>query len=74
MLNWELVIVDDYSSDGSVDLISKYLTDSRIKLIKLNQNNGVAFAKVQGINSSQAPLFGTMGSDDALVENGEDTS
>ncbi|MCB0753010.1 MAG: glycosyltransferase, partial [Ignavibacteriae bacterium] len=66
--NWELIIVDDSSTDNSVDVISSFLHDKRINLIKLDKNRGVANAKVTGIKKSNGPIFGTMGADDALVE------
>ena len=31
---WELIIVDDCSTDDSVEIIKKYLSDRRIKLFK----------------------------------------
>ena len=31
--DWELIIVDDASSDNSVEIIKKYCNDTRIKLI-----------------------------------------
>ena len=38
---WELIIVDDCSNDGSQEFISNIIVDdSRIKLIKLEKNNG----------------------------------
>ena len=37
--SWELIIVDDYSTDNSINIINKYLNlDTRIKLIKLKIN------------------------------------
>ena len=29
---WELIIVDDYSTDNSIEIINKFLDDKRIKL------------------------------------------
>lgn len=42
-LNWELIIVDDSSTDTSVDIIKAFCkNDSRIKLIELAVNSGSA--------------------------------
>ena len=41
--NWELIIVDDCSSDDSVEIINQYIkTDNRIKLFSTDQNSGTA--------------------------------
>ena len=41
--NWEMIIVDDKSSDNLVPIVEKYCKkDSRIKLISLSENSGSA--------------------------------
>lgn len=42
--NWELVIVDDNSTDRSVELISEYDND-KIKLVRLFKNRGAQYAR-----------------------------
>ena len=43
--NWELIIIDDCSTDDSVNIVDKYnQNDSRIKLIKFNKNIVIAFS------------------------------
>lgn len=64
-INWELIIVDDYSSDSSVKVIKKYLTaDSRIKLIKLTKRSGAAFARNEAIRISNGRYLAFLDSDD----------
>ena len=37
--NWEMIIIDDCSTDNSRDIVKEYETkDSRIKLIELKKN------------------------------------
>lgn len=36
--NWELLLVNDYSTDKSEEIIERFLVDDRIKLINLKQN------------------------------------
>ena len=48
--NWEMIIIDDNSSDQSVKLIKKKKSsEDRIKLIELKENVGSAMAAPQVI-------------------------
>ena len=48
--NWELVIVDDASTDGSVEVIKSF-DDTRIKIICLEKNTGPQHARNVAISS-----------------------
>jgi len=62
---WELIIVDDCSSDDSVDVIKKYSSeDSRIKLIVLDENSGAAVARNRGIEEASGRYIAFLDSDD----------
>ena len=37
-LNFEIVIADDYSNDGTNEIIKEYLTEPRIKYFRNNKN------------------------------------
>lgn len=43
--NWELIIVDDASTDGSTKIIKKYLTDKRITLLQNKNNRGCFYSR-----------------------------
>ncbi len=44
--NWEMIIVDDGSSDKTVDIVSERIkTDKRIKLFQLEKNSGAGIAR-----------------------------
>ncbi|MBU9712945.1 glycosyltransferase family 2 protein [Evansella tamaricis] len=63
--NWEMIIVDDYSTDGTVDIINKYQSsDSRIKLIQLEQNSGPAIARNTAIQHAKGRYLAFLDSDD----------
>lgn len=47
--NWELIIIDDASTDRSQDIINSY-KDSRIKTRFCKKNNHVAYASNLGID------------------------
>ena len=64
-INWELIIVDDCSTDNSVDLIESLIfKESRIKLVKLTKNQGAAFARNTGIVLSTGRYLTFIDSDD----------
>ena len=43
--NWEMIIVDDCSSDNTDDVVAGYLYDKRIKYIKNKKNFGAAVSR-----------------------------
>ncbi|WP_057936052.1 glycosyltransferase family 2 protein [Algoriphagus resistens] len=66
--NWELILVNDSSSDKSVDVVKKY-TDSRIKLISLLVNGGNAKARNEGWKAAVSDWVVYLDSDDWLESN-----
>jgi len=63
--DWELIIVDDCSTDNSCEVIESYIAqDSRITLIKLEQNAGAAVARNTGIEYAQGRFIAFLDSDD----------
>ena len=63
--NWELLIADDGSSDGSVDLVRDFAaSDDRIKLIPTTQNTGPAGARNRSIAQAQGRYLSFLDSDD----------
>jgi glycosyltransferase involved in cell wall biosynthesis len=63
--DWELVIVDDGSSDGTKKKVDKYLLDKRIKYF-FQQNEGVGSARNNGIKESTGEYITLLDSDDEL--------
>lgn len=62
---WEMLIIDDASTDCSVSIIEKFtLKDNRIKCIRLNVNEGVAYARNKGLEISKGKYICFLDSDD----------
>ena len=62
--NWEIIIVDDGSTDNSKKIIDQYLTDSRIHYIKHSKNQGIPSARNTGIKASQGDFIAFLDQDD----------
>ncbi|WOD44084.1 glycosyltransferase family 2 protein [Hwangdonia lutea] len=64
--NWELLIVDDASTDSSPNIVKAYAEkDSRIKLLK-NTGNGIIDALKLAFGNSKGALITRMDSDDVM--------
>lgn len=62
---WELIIVDDGSSDGTKDLIQPLLKDPRIKY-HYQENQGVSAARNRGAEISKGDYLIFLDSDDVI--------
>lgn len=63
--NWELILVDDYSSDDSVRIAEAYVRkDKRIILYKQPRNLGVSQARNKGIREANGRFIAFLDSDD----------
>lgn len=63
--NWELILIDDKSSDASSEIIKKWeKQDDRIKGLFLKENKGAGIARNYGINASRGPIIAFLDSDD----------
>lgn len=67
--DWELIIVDDGSTDNSVEVIKKYLSDNRIKLYINEKNLGLAKTVRKGIQYSTSDWIAFLESDDKFFPN-----
>lgn len=67
--DWELVLVDDGSSDNTFDIANRYIQqDDRIRYCK-HRNKGLGYAKNVGIQASIGRYITFLDSDDAYGPN-----
>lgn len=67
--DWELVIVNDCSTDNTLDVVKYYANlDSRIKIINHSVNMGAGCARKTGINNISGEWMTFLDSDDYLKE------
>ncbi len=63
--NWEMIIIDDVSTDNSVNIVEKYVKrDNRFRLIKLEKNSGPAIARNIGIKEAKGRYIAFLDADD----------
>jgi teichuronic acid biosynthesis glycosyltransferase TuaG len=70
-INWEMIIVDDCSTDSTVDIIKSYCNkDSRIRYTILEKNSGSASApRNKGISLAKGRFIAFLDSDDLWYPN-----
>lgn len=66
--NWEWLLIDDKSSDASVEIIQQYVEqDSRLRLLELDRNSGAAIARNTGTSEARGRYLAFLDSDDMWV-------
>ena len=67
---WELLLVEDCSTDGTLDVIKRYMDrsgDLRIRLIRQNGNQGAARARNRGLLEARGRYIAYLDADDLWV-------
>lgn len=65
--NWEIIIVDDYSTDNSAEIYKNYETDPRIKIYFNDKNHGCGYTKRRCAELANGDICGFLDPDDVLV-------
>lgn len=69
-INWELIVIDDASTDSTVELCRQMeIVEPRIRLIQCTKNGGVARARNIGLEASRGTLIAFLDSDDIWLPN-----
>lgn len=68
--NWEMIIVDDISTDDTVNIINKYCKiDDRIHLFILDEKGGASLARNKAIRESKGQYIAFLDADDIWKQN-----
>ena len=62
--NWELIIVDDCSTDDTDAVVRPYLVDNRIRYIKNEKNSGAAVSRNRALREAKGKWVAFLDSDD----------
>lgn len=62
--NWELIIVDDCSTDNTDDVVKNYLKDNRIRYFKNDNNSGAAVSRNKALREAKGKWIAFLDSDD----------
>ena len=62
--NWELIIVDDCSTDDTDEVIKAFLADDRIRYFKNNNNSGAAVSRNLALKEAKGKWIAFLDSDD----------
>ena len=68
--NWEMIIVDDCSSDDSASIVESFIQkDKRIKLYKQSNNSGIAKSRNLALEKAKGRYVAFLDSDDTWYPN-----
>lgn len=66
--SFEVIVVDDGSTDKSIDLVRTFCSDNRIKIVQ-TENRGVSCARNKGIQEAKYDWIYLLDADDELLPN-----
>ena len=68
--NWEAIVIDDCSTDNSVEVISELIhDDARFRFFQNEENIGYQRTIIKAIELSTAPIFARLDPDDTISPN-----
>lgn len=66
--NWEIIIVDDCSTDNTAEVINVYMSrEPRIRYFKLDDNSGAAIARNKAVKLAEGKYIAFLDSDDVWL-------
>lgn len=64
---WELIIVDDCSTDDTDSVVAEYLSDTRIRYLKNEKNSGAAISRNYALREAKGKWIAFLDSDDVWL-------
>ncbi|EHK2400592.1 glycosyltransferase family 2 protein [Clostridium perfringens] len=64
---WELIIVDDCSTDNTDEVVKPYLLDDRIRYLKNESNSGAAISRNRALREARGRWIAFLDSDDVWL-------
>lgn len=65
--HWELIIVDDCSTDDADSVVANYLSDTRIRYLKNEKNSGAAISRNYALREAKGKWIAFLDSDDVWL-------
>lgn len=65
--NWELIIVDDCSTDNTVEEINNFLEDKRIRFLRNERNSGAAVSRNYALREATGKWIAFLDADDVWL-------
>lgn len=66
--NIELLIIEDGSSDNSLNILKKYKNNNKVKLLVNKENKGLSYSRNRGMKEASGQYIGFIDSDDYIEE------
>lgn len=66
-VNWELLVIDDCSTDDTIKKISSFLQDERIHLLRNEKNSGAAVSRNYGLREASGKWIAFLDGDDVWL-------
>jgi glycosyltransferase involved in cell wall biosynthesis len=66
--DFEVILINDTSTDNSIEVIQPYLRDRRVRLIDHKQNKGFVGSLIEGADESRGKYITVISADDWVVE------
>jgi len=65
----EVLVIDDKSTDHSLQVASRFLSDGRVRILTNSENRGVAYSQNRGIKEARGKVLALCGADDVYHRN-----
>lgn len=69
MPDFEIILINDCSKDNSLEIIQPYLSDTRIKMVNHETNQGYVSSLAEGCELSRGTYISVISADDYVLEN-----